>query len=75
MAVEEVVSIPAEVLGKAIVKMGNLVLFLQALGVILILWLVFEIIRLIVNRKNRKRLERIEESIKRIEKKINKIKI
>ena len=46
---------------------------IQAIGLIIILWLIFQIIILINNRIKRKKLYAIEERLDKIESKINKL--
>jgi hypothetical protein len=48
-------------------------LWLKAVGVIVILWIIFNVVNLIVNRKKRKALYRLEGDLKRIEKKVNRL--
>ncbi len=67
MAVEE--SVIAEVLK----EVGQVGLWIQAVGIVIILWIVFQVIILINNRIKRKQLYKIEDRLKRIEGKINKL--
>lgn len=62
-----------ENLAEVIFEVGRIALWLQALGVIVILWIGFEIIALIVNRKKRKAIYSIKKDLKRIEDKIDKL--
>ncbi len=66
MAVEEVV-------GNLVTELGKIGLWVQALGLIIIFWIIFQIVNLIVNRKKRKTLYGIREDLKRIEGKIDKL--
>lgn len=52
-----------------ITKLGSIGLWLQAIGLIGIIWIAFQIINWILNRKRMKRLERIEEKLDKILKK------
>ncbi|MBI2449770.1 hypothetical protein HYV49_05750 [Candidatus Pacearchaeota archaeon] len=65
MAVEDVVSNLA-------LEVGRVGLWIQAIGLVVILWIIFEIIVLINNRIKRKRLYAIEDRLERIEKKLDK---
>ncbi len=60
---------PIEVVNE-IGRIGN---WLEALGVIFILWIVFQIISLWINRKRMKEIYVIKKDMKRIEEKIDKI--
>ena len=73
MVVGEVVNASSDVLSEVVVTVGRIGLFLQALGVIVVLWIIFEIIALIVNRKKRKAIYKIKEDIERVEKKVDRI--
>ncbi len=54
-------------------ELGKVGLWVQAIGLLVIFWLIFQIIVLIVNRKKRKALYSIKDDLERIEKKIDKI--
>ena len=56
-----------------IYELGNIGRWLQAIGIIIILWLGFQIVNLIYNYKKRKQLKLIEDKLLKIEKKINKL--
>lgn len=56
-----------------VIQLGQIGLWLQALGIIVILWIIFQIIAVIVNRKKRKTLYAIKEDVERIEKKIDRL--
>lgn len=55
-------------------RLGDMALYLQAIGGIVLLWLIFQIISLFINYKKKKQLETIEARLKKIEKKVNEIK-
>ncbi len=69
MAIEELTNVSTEI----ILEIGKVALWMQTLGIIIILWIVFNIITLIVNRKKRKTLYKIQDDLHRIEKKIDKL--
>ena len=73
MVIGETINITTEMLTGIITTVGQLVLFLQALGLIIVLWLIFQIVTLIVNRKKRKILENVQKDIKKLDKKIDKL--
>lgn len=51
-------------------KVGN---WIQAVGLVVILWIIFQAVTMFFNRKRRKLLERIDERLERLEKKIDKL--
>ncbi|MEK6928596.1 MAG: hypothetical protein AABW65_01415 [Nanoarchaeota archaeon] len=60
-------------IGDVIKLVGGLALWLQALGIIVVLWIVFEIIMLSLNLKRMREVYAIKKDMKRIEAKIDKI--
>lgn len=52
-------------------ELGKIGLYLQALGVVVILWIIFEVYAFIVRRKRMKEIYKIKEDIQRIESKID----
>ncbi len=66
---DSVVSVSSKLVSEA----GKIGLWLQALGAIVVLWLIFEIIALLVNRKRMKEVYAIKDDMKRIEGKIDDI--
>ena len=73
MVVEEVVNASTDIGVGLIGELGQIALWLQTLGVIIVLWLVFQIINFIINRKRIKLIEKMEKRVDRIEKKIDEI--
>ena len=53
MAVDSVANTSSDLVSELIADLGRIGLWLQALGVVIVLWLIFQIIALIVNRKKR----------------------
>ena len=56
-----------------VLEVGRIGLWLQALGVIVILWIIFELIAFYYNRKRMQEVYKIKEDMKRVERKIDKI--
>lgn len=56
-----------------VVELGQIGLWIQAVGLVVILWIIVEIITLYYNRKRRLLLEEINIRLKNVEKKINSI--
>lgn len=52
-------------------QVGRIGLWLQALGIIVILWIIFQVVTLIINRKRNKEIYLLKDNIARIEKKID----
>ena len=73
MALEEVTNNSDTLIASIITDIGQLGQWIQAIGLVIILWIIFEIIILINNRIKRKRLYAIEEKLESIEDKIDKI--
>lgn len=62
---EEVVNILAQI--------GEIGSWLQAIGLIVVLWIIFQIVALIINKKNRNTLKQLRLDIKRLENKVDKL--
>ena len=71
MAIGDVAN--GDVVSQFVVELGRIGLWIQALGLIIILWIVFQVISLISGRKKRKKIYEIDERLKRIEGKIDKV--
>jgi purine-cytosine permease-like protein len=65
MVVEEVAAL--------LIQMGNIALWLQALGGIIVLWLIFQIVNFFINRKRMKEIYTIKEDMKRMEGKLDRL--
>jgi len=73
MAIHEVVNASTVAVTDVVLEVGRIALWMQTLGVLIILWIVFQVIALIVNRKKRKALYALQEDMKRIERKLDKV--
>ena len=62
---EEVVNI--------LTQIGEIGLWLQTIGIIIVLWIIFQVVSFIINRKNRNTLKYLREDINRLERKIDKL--
>ena len=69
MAVGDVADFPTQI----ILELGRLGLLLQALGVIVVAWIIFQIVSLVINKKRMKEIYSIKKDMRRIEDKIDKI--
>lgn len=64
-----VTNIPTEL----VLDLGRIGLWIQAVGLIVILWIIFQAITMYFNRKRRKTLYKIRDDLKRIERKIDRL--
>ncbi len=69
MAVDEVSVGVTEIIR----TLGSLALWLQAVGVIVVAWIIFEVIALHINRKRMREVYKIKHDMSRIERKIDRI--
>lgn len=58
------------VIEDVILQLGRIGLWVQAVGLIVILWIIFQAITMYYNRKRRMLLEEINERLKKVEKKL-----
>jgi len=68
MAIEQVVNASSDL----IIEIGKLGNWIQAIGIIVILWALLQIITLIINIKKKRILTEIKKDLRRIENKIDK---
>lgn len=61
------------VIGEVITEVGQIALWLQALGIVIVLAIIFQVISFIYNRKRMREIDQIKKDMIRIEGKINKI--
>ena len=73
MVAEDIINSSSEFIPALIIELGTLASWLQALGILLVVWLVFQVISLIVNLKKKKLLELIRSDIKKLERKVDRI--
>lgn len=71
MAMDLVINSTSEYMPQLILELGKLGKWLQAIGAIILLWLVFQVVNLIINIKRKNHLKRMGEDIKRLEKKVD----
>ncbi|MFH1289884.1 MAG: hypothetical protein ABIH92_00590 [Nanoarchaeota archaeon] len=72
VAAEEVINASTDMATDFAMKIGSLGKWLQAIGIIVVLWILIQIINWYINSKRIKKLEKIEERLEAIEKKLNK---
>lgn len=73
MVLEEVVNVSTEYIPEIVFEIGKIALWLQTLGVIVILWIIFQSITLFFNRKKRLAIYSIKDNLKRVEEKVDKL--
>ncbi len=72
MVVDEIVNVTADtIVGDLVVEVGKLGLLLNTLGVIIVLWVGFQIVNFIINRKRIRLIEKMEKRVDRIENKLD----
>ena len=69
MAIDSVLDIAPDI----IIEIGKLGRWIQALGLVVIIWIVVQAITLYFNRRRRKILEKLQLDVERIENKIDKL--
>ncbi len=67
------ISLLTDTAGNAVELVGKIGLWLQAIGLIIIIWTVLHIVNWFLNRKRLKEIYTIKEDISRIEGKIDKL--
>ncbi|MEK6894705.1 MAG: hypothetical protein AABX10_04530 [Nanoarchaeota archaeon] len=60
-------------LEEIVVSLGQVGLWIQAVGLIVVLWIIVQCITMYFNRKRRLLLQEINKRLKRVEAKINKL--
>ena len=71
MATEEVIVNSAEVAGDIAAKLGSLGKWLQALGLVIVIWILVQIVTWIAHKKRNQKMYEIKQNLERIEKKID----
>ena len=62
-----------DVVSDAVLEISRTIHWLEAVGFVIVLWVAFQVISVILNRKKRKELYTIKSDIQRIEKKLDKV--
>ena len=60
-----------DIVSSLIAEVGQLALWLQAIGVLVVLWIDYQINSLYIEKKKKKKLENIEQRINEIDKKLD----
>jgi len=55
------------------IQMGKIGKWLQAIGLIIVLWIVFEVVYLVILGRKKKEIVKLREDVKRLEGKIDKL--
>ena len=69
MVVEQVANLSAGL----ITEVGQIALWMQALGLVIVIYLIFQTVSLVLNWRRMKEVYKIKEDMKRIENKIDKM--
>ncbi|MDP3881425.1 MAG: hypothetical protein Q8Q31_00920 [Nanoarchaeota archaeon] len=59
--------------GDVITQLGQIGLWLQAIGLVIIIWIVMQVVSYLMNRKRMREVYNIKKDMKRIEAKIDRI--
>ena len=73
MPIEEIANSPIDLASEVAITVGSIGKWLQAIGIIIILWLIIQIINWFYNRKKTKNLYALNERMERIEKKLDRV--
>ena len=60
---------PTDIIG----AVGQIALWLQAIGIVVVLWIVFQIVNFFINRKRMKEIYAIKEDMRRMEGKLDRL--
>ena len=69
MAITGFVINPTDIIG----AVGQIALWLQALGIIVVLWIIFQLVNFFINRKRMKELYTIKADMRRMEGKLDRL--
>ncbi len=67
------INVSAEVATLLFTELGKIGLWLQALGLVIVVWLIFAVVNLVINRKKLEIVSKMQSDLTRIERKINKL--
>jgi len=73
MAAGNIISIPTDGAVEVVEALGSIGKWLQAIGLVVIIWIAVQLINWIYNRRRLKRLDKLIDRLDKIEKKINKL--
>jgi biopolymer transport protein ExbB/TolQ len=68
---ENISEVATDLLPSIVITLGKFGKWLQAIGIIVILWIVFQVIAFITRRKQRKSIEIVKRNVKRLEEKVD----
>ena len=71
MVVGEVVNGSSDVIGELIKQVGSIGLWLQALGVVVLIYIIFGIVQIVLNRKKKNLLIQMNNKLDSLEKKVD----
>ena len=71
MAIENTIGISEQTAVNLLEQVGSIGYWLQAVGIVLVIWIIARIISIIYERKKAKTLKEINERLERIEKKLS----
>lgn len=63
----------ADVSANALIEIGKIGNWLQAIGVVVIIWFVVQVVNFLINRRNHNTIKDLKKDVERLEKKIDKL--
>ena len=73
MVIEEIVDAPVGITIDLASAVGSIGLWLKAVGILFVIYIIFHFVNVFISRKNQKNISSIKEDLKRIEEKIDKL--
>jgi len=74
MAFENITDLPAEFTTEMVSYLGSIALWLQAIGILAVIWIGIQIFNIIRGTKRKHDFKKIQDDLKRIERKLDHIK-
>lgn len=63
----------ADVSTNVLTEVGKIGNWLQAIGIVVVIWIVFQIVNFLINRKNHNTIKDLKKDVERLEAKIDKL--
>ena len=73
MGAEEIINVSTELMPEILLELGQLGVWLQAIGAIALLWLIFQVVSLIIRVRQNKFYKEINEKIDKLDRKLNRV--
>lgn len=59
--------------GNVLVEVGKIGNWLQAIGAVVVVWIIFQVVNFLINRKNHNTIKDLKKDVERLEAKIDKL--